>query len=185
MIMTSRLEQAIRTAAVAHQLQTRKGSDIPYIIHPFSVMCIASQATNDEDILIACLLHDVLEDVSERYSEAQLMRDFGDRVHRIVLGVTNVNKSPSWHKRAEAYLEHLEQAQDASLLVSAADKIHNMMSTLADHTTMGDGVWAKFNAGKLDQQWWYRAVYKVITKRLPDLPLNGQMEKLVLQIEAL
>ncbi len=63
---TSRLDNAVREAARAHEIegQHRKGTDIPYIIHPFGVMMIASNATDDEDVLIACLMHDVLEDVN-------------------------------------------------------------------------------------------------------------------------
>jgi (p)ppGpp synthase/HD superfamily hydrolase len=101
MKVTPRLEKAIRTATIAHKEQKRKGSDTPYIIHPYSVMCIAANATQDEDILIACLLHDILEDVSDKYPRKQMVKDFGDRVASIVDGVTKDSSLPDWQSRAE------------------------------------------------------------------------------------
>lgn len=96
MQFTPKIERAINTAAYAHRHQTRKGSDVPYIVHPFGVMLIASQATADEDTLIACLLHDILEDVPEEYSKQQMLRDFGESVVAIVEGVTKNSTLPEW-----------------------------------------------------------------------------------------
>ncbi len=184
MNMTPRLERAITVAATAHRRQTRKGSDIPYITHPFSVMCIASQATNDEDILIACLFHDIVEDVPEEYSHEKMLEEFGERVVSIVDGVTKDGSINDWQGRAEAYLTNLKKkAPDESVVVSCADKIHNLMSTLEDYRTIGDTLWERFNAGKAEQQWWYREVLKVCTERQPELILNTKLAELVDQIE--
>jgi (p)ppGpp synthase/HD superfamily hydrolase len=185
MKFTQRLELAIRKATVAHAEQKRKGGDWPYIIHPFSVMCIASEVTDDEDILIACLLHDVIEDVPERYSEADMLQDFGERVMDIVKGVTKDSSLPAWQDRADAYLAHMRIASIESVTVSAADKIHNLMSVLQDYEELGDKLWARFNAGKERQQWWYREVLKVLKSRIPDSPLTAQLEEEVLVLEGL
>lgn len=184
--MTPRLSNAINKSAWAHRNQTRKGSDLPYIVHPYSVMCIASEATSDEDILIACLMHDVIEDVPEEYSADQMRADFGDRVLDIVLGVTKDDSLPDWQARADAYLHHLEhEASDESVIVSCADKIHNLMSILADYDEIGDELWNRFNAGKERQVWWYRAILDAVTHRLPELPLNKRLSTLVAHIESL
>lgn len=154
--MTPRLSIAINKATWAHRNQTRKGSGLPYILHPYSVMCIASQVTGNEDILIACLMHDVIEDVPEEYSADEIRADFGDRVLDIVLGTTKNDTLPSWQDRADAYLHHLEyEASDESVIVSCADKIHNLMSILADYEEIGDELWDRFNAGKERQIWLY------------------------------
>ena len=129
---TPRLYQAVNTAARAHDRHQRKGSDIPYIVHPFSVMTIAAEATEDEDVLIACLFHDILEDVPENYSEQTMRQEYGDRVTELVLGVTKNSDITDWRQRSEAYLEHLWQADDGAVIVSAADKIHNLISILED-----------------------------------------------------
>ena len=184
--MTPRLSTAINKATWAHRNQTRKGSGLPYILHPYSVMCIAGQATSDEDTLIACLMHDVIEDVPEEYSADQMRADFGDRVLDIVLGVTKNDSLPNWQDRADAYLHHLEhEASDESVIVSCADKIHNLMSILADYNAIGDELWTRFNAGKEKQIWWYQSILQAVSKRLPELPLNQRLNTLVAELESM
>ncbi len=171
---------------MAHRNQKRKGTELPYIVHPFGVMTIASEATDNEDILIACLFHDILEDVPDEYSKDQMEQDFGKKVVSIVEGVTKDSSLASWQDRADAYLDHLEhEASDESVIVSCADKIHNLMSILEDYKEVGDDIWQRFSTGKKGQQWWYRAVYEVIAKRLPELTLNRQLFNLVDQLVAL
>jgi (p)ppGpp synthase/HD superfamily hydrolase len=149
MNVTPRLESAIRTAAIAHSTQLRKGSKTPYITHPFGVMCIAQTVTEDEDILIACLFHDILEDVPENYSRQQMIKDYGDRVVSIVDGVTKDDTIKDWQGRADAYLSHLKNsASDESVIVSCADKVHNLMTILEDYKVVGDVLWTRFNAVK-------------------------------------
>ncbi len=180
MNVTTRLEKAIRIATIAHQEQRRKGSNTPYITHPYSVMCIAASATQDEDILIACLFHDILEDVPDKYPRERMVMDFGNRVADIVYGVTKDSTLPSWQSRAEAYLEHLkEEASDESVIVSCADKTHNLMSMLTDYAEVGDGLWERFKAGADRQLWWYEEVLRVIRYRLPDLVIADDLEALI------
>lgn len=167
---TERLDNAIRKAAWAHEKQEhhRKGSDVPYIIHPFGVMIIASNVTDDEDVLIACLMHDVLEDVGANiYDENNMRKDFGDSVVAIVKDVTKDENEEDWHERSKAYLNHLEhKASDKAVIVSASDKIHNLLSILTDHTTHGDDLWERFTTkSSADQLWWYESILEVIKKR--------------------
>lgn len=185
MKVTQRLEKAIRIATIAHKEQKRKGSDTPYIIHPYSVMCIAATATQDEDILIACLFHDILEDVSDKYPRERMVNDFGERVASIVDGVTKDDKLPDWQSRAEAYLEHLEQnASDESVIVSCADKTHNLMTMLTDYTEVGDDLWKQFKVGAERQLWWYESLLGVVRRRLPELNITNQLEELIEQFKS-
>lgn len=180
MNVTPRLEKAIRIATIAHKEQKRKGSDTPYIIHPYSVMCIAANATQDEDILIACLFHDIIEDVPDKYPREQMVKDFGDRVASIVDGVTKDSTLPDWQSRAEAYLKHLElEATNESIIVSCADKTHNLMSMLTDYAEVGDSLWERFKVGAERQLWWYQDVLKVIRNRLPELVIANDLEELI------
>lgn len=177
---SNRLDKAVRKAAWAHEQasQHRKGSDIPYIIHPFGVMVIASNATDDEDILIACLMHDVLEDVdSSIYSELQMCEDFGERVVSIVKDVTNDESLKDWGERSRAYLDHLEhKATDEAVIVSTADKIHNLLSILVDYETHGEELWARFTTkSSTDQLWWYQSILEVITKRGVPVELSDRL----------
>lgn len=185
---TNRLDSALRKAAWAHEQagQHRKGSDIPYIIHPVGTMTIASNVTEDEDILIACLLHDVLEDVdSSIYSEANMREDFGDRVVMIVKDVTKDKSIDGWRAGAEAYLDHLEHyASDEAVIVSAADKTHNLLSILSDYDEVGDDLWDRFSTkSSADQLWWHSAVLEVIARRRAPQQLVDDFNKLVKELQ--
>lgn len=176
---TPRLDEAMRVAATAHSEQKRKGTEIPYIVHPFAVMHIASQVTNDEDVLVASLFHDVLEDVPDKYSKEQMQRAFGARVVSIVEGVTKDDTIQDWQGRSDAYLAHLRTADEASVIVSGADKIHNLQSILIDYEQYGDQLWDRFNADKERQLWWYGSIHDVLQERLPESALTATLGDLV------
>ena len=160
-IASPRLMQAINIAAWAHRGHVRKGTEIPYITHVFGVMHLLSQVTEDEDVLIAGLFHDILEDVPEEYSEQQMVQDFGPRVLTLVHGVTKDDTLSGWQERADAYLANLAQAEEGSVLISAADKLHNLLSILADHQAIGEELWLRFNSDKERQQWWYLSLIHI------------------------
>ncbi|HEV7952067.1 MAG TPA: HD domain-containing protein [Candidatus Saccharimonadales bacterium] len=182
---TPRLDEAMRVAAMAHSEQTRKGTDIPYIVHPFAVMYIVSQATNDEDVLIASLFHDIIEDVPDKYSKEQMQRAFGARVVRIVEGVTKDDTIEDWQGRADAYLDHLRTADIESVMVSGADKIHNLQSILLDYERYGEELWTRFNAGKESQLWWYESILEVLQERIPESPLTETLDNLTAKLKPL
>ena len=92
---------------------------------------------------------------------------------------------PDWQSRSDAYLQHLRSSDDGSVLISAADKLHNLLSILADHQAIGEDIWARFNSGKERQQWWYRAVSDVAAERLPGNPLVVELQRRVAELEAL
>lgn len=133
MKLTTKIQKAINVAAQLHLGQVRKSEDrLPYIVHPFAVAWILSDYTKDEEVIMAALLHDVLEDV-EGYYFADLVRDFGEKVAAIVKGVSeekdpidHVGSASTWLVRKNGYLLNLETAPIESLLVSAADKINNL-----------------------------------------------------------
>ena len=183
-VASPRLIQAINTAAWAHRGHVRKGTDIPYVSHVFDVMHLVSQVTDDEDVLIAALFHDILEDVPEEYSPQRMAEEFGDRVVELVRGVTKDSSLSSWQDRSDAYLAHLREADDGSVLISAADKLHNLLSIHADLDELGDELWGRFNSGKERQLWWYRSVADLVQERLPGNPLGEELVRQVERLEA-
>ena len=187
---TKRLDKAIRISAWCHEQahEYRKGGDIPYIIHPYGVMLIASNVTEDEDTLIACLLHDILEDVPKRiYDEDTMRKDFGDRVTNIVKDVTKDASLKDWYGVSKAYLHHLEfEACDEAIIVSASDKIHNLESTLFDYEDVGDKLWERFTTKNLsDQIWWYESILKIIKIRSAPEQLIQALENFTAKIKTL
>lgn len=180
MQLTNRLENAIRIAATAHSEQTRKGTGVPYITHPFSVMVIAQAATTNEDTLIACLFHDIIEDVPGKYPEAQMRTEFGKNVVKLVKAVTKDDHIKDWHDRSQAYLQQLAAAKSKqAMIVACADKIHNLMTTLSDYEVQGEAIWGIFTTGKEAQLWWYESVRNTIADHYPDLVLLEQLEELI------
>lgn len=181
---SSRLMRGIATASRAHDGHYRKGSGVPYISHPMSVMLIAASVTNDEDVLLAALFHDILEDVPENYSRAEMEDEFGPRVVEIVEGVTKDSSLPSWQERADAYLEQLSHGSEESLIVAAADKFHNLSQTLEDLDRDGHALWDRFRSTPSQQLWWYTSVRNVIAERLPDLPLLADLGVLIERLDS-
>ena len=190
---TKRLDKAIRTAAWAHEQekQHRKGTDIPYIIHPFSVMLIVGKITDDEDTLIACLMHDILEDVSDDiYNEIKMRDDFGDRVVSIVKDLTNDKTILDWHERSKAYINHVENfACDEAVMICVSDKIHNLLSILIDYEEYGDKLWSRFTTKNSDDQlWWYESILTMVKRRnvAKDLSdkLSQQIDELKIKLNS-
>ncbi|MDR2063244.1 MAG: HD domain-containing protein [Candidatus Nomurabacteria bacterium] len=174
-----RLKKAQATSEYAHANQFRKGSSVPYYTHPKAVAEISSRYTNSEDAVVAAYLHDVLEDVpSERYSEKQMLADFGKRVVEIVER-TSENKradevAKPWEERKKYYLSHLEGLEDQdALIVSVADKIHNIDAMLADYQQVGEDLWEKFNAPKEKQLWYYEEINRIVSQK----PVPEEMKK--------
>lgn len=164
------LAKALDFAAEAHQTQTRKGSNAPYISHLMGVSSLVIEHGGDEEQAIAALLHDVVEDCGAHY-EGRVREVFGDRVAAIVLACTDGipdesgAKSP-WRERKEAYLRHLEHdASDDALLVSASDKLHNARAIVTDAAIDRD-VFSRFTAGREGTLWYYSRLADVFETRL-------------------
>jgi len=181
-----RFEEAFRFAAEKHATQTRKKTDVPYISHLMSVAALVLEAGGDEDQTVAALLHDVVEDCGgEPVLEAVRLR-FGDRVAKIVAGCTDAYTipKPAWKQRKLDYLEVLRRADDDVRLVSAADKLHNVRTILADYRTEGDAVWERFSGRRDGTLWYYRAVLDVLTRGNPNR-LVGELQRVVTELETL
>ncbi len=175
MLLTPKIEQAVIKASQLHQRQKRKGDPaIPYIIHPFCVAFILSHYTDDEDIIIAGLLHDVIEDTSYTYKE--LAKDFGIKIKNIVKEVSGSNmkggKKATWQKRKEDYLKYLKDASFEAMMVSCADKMHNLMAVEPAYKKYGKELWDRFNAPVEKKFWFYGEVLKILKQRL-----NNQIVK--------
>lgn len=176
---------AFRFAAEKHAGQTRKASTTPYIAHLMGVASLALEFGGDEDIAIAALLHDVVEDCGGAPMLKEVRRRFGSRVAIIVDGCTDsdTDPKPPWRERKETYLRHLKKANADTRLVSAADKLSNVRSILADYRNVGESVWARFNGGREGTLWYYRALLKEFQRGQPNR-LIGELELSVRELES-
>lgn len=152
----SLIEVAIEFAAKAHSSQFRKGTDIPYISHPYGVGMILQQAGCQEEEIIAGILHDTIEDTD--ITEEDIRIEFGETVLMIVKGCSEPNKEARWEERKEHTLEYLKLAPLSIRQVSCADKLHNLRSIKRDLANLGESAFEKFKRGRELQKWYYTGI---------------------------
>jgi GTP pyrophosphokinase len=155
-----RFRRAFLFAADKHSGQTRKASSVPYIAHLMGVASLVLEFGGNEDMAIAALLHDVVEDCGGGPMLKEVGRRFGPRVAKIVDGCTDsyTDPKPAWRERKETYLRHLKKADGETRMVSAADKLNNVRSILSDYREVGESIWARFNGGREGTLWYYRSL---------------------------
>src|SRR6478672_7667923 len=156
----SRFLRAFVFAAEKHKGQTRKASSIPYIAHLMGVASLVLEAGGDEDLAIAALLHDVVEDCGGVPMLKEVRRRFGARVAKIVDGCTDAysDPKPPWRERKERYIARLRNEDKDARLVSAADKLNNVRSIVSDYRAIGESVWSRFKGGREGTLWYYRTL---------------------------
>ena len=180
---STHFDRALALAARAHRRQVRKGSDVPYIHHPVSVAFILQRHGFPEDLVLAGLLHDVVEDCD--VAIADLEAAFGAEVARLVAAVSEAKREPGasaerpWRVRKQEALHHLESADAAVAALKAADALHNCQSTLQDLAAHGPSAWTRFKAGPDEQRWYYGGIATLARERLGDHPLALELAEAV------
>jgi (p)ppGpp synthase/HD superfamily hydrolase len=176
-VLTPRLADALGLAIQLHALQRRKGTSIPYLSHLLAVSAVVLEHGGTEDQAIAGLLHDAAEDGPDNVPGldgemilAAIAERFGNDVADIVRACsdTTVHPKPPWRERKEQYLAHLEAAIIDVVVVSAADKLHNLSAIGADFREIGENVFERFNADAASVRWYYAELVRIFTDRLDE-----------------
>ncbi len=173
------VSKAFDFAYRVHYQTTRKGSTIPYITHPLNVMIILLKNNASEELLAAALLHDVVEDEEVTFQE--LTEKFGKKVSYLVKEVSEplalinktLNRTETWRARKEHTIKSLQKATHEVKMLSCADKLANISDMLQDHINVGEKLWSRFNASKLNQKWYYDSLVEVFAQEphsLSELP---------------
>jgi len=180
-----RLQRAFRYAAEKHAGQTRKQSAVPYLSHLMAVAALVLEAGGDEDMAIAALLHDVVEDCGGMPRLLEIRRLFGPVVGKIVEGCTDSfgEPKPEWMERKKDYLRGVARADVKTRLVSASDKLHNVRTILADYRQHGEAIWARFTGKKDGTLWYYRALSDEYQRRSPNRSAR-ELEIAVAELES-
>ena len=153
------VERAMRIAAQAHRHHHRKGSDLPYITHPAQAAMILLRAgIDDDEILAAALLHDVVEDTE--HTLEMLAVDFPPKVVQLVAAMTerkhdHDGRKRSWLERKDEHLRHIFAEPWEARAIVLADKLHNLGSMVVDRDN-GEELWGRFNAPRERVLWYYR-----------------------------
>lgn len=164
-IDTSLLDRAITFAVKAHQGMERKGKGFPYIVHPMEAVCIVATITNDQELLAAAALHDVIEDTDTTADD--LKKEFGERVAMLVEAEsddkTGGSKAETWHQRKQDTLDRLRNADLDIKIVALGDKLSNMRAIAHDYAVLGDELWNRFTVkDPAEHAWRYHALAEAL-----------------------
>ena len=168
------VSEAIAFAVKAHDGMRRKKSDAPYILHPMEAAVIVGTMTDDQNLIAAAALHDVVEDAGVTLQEIE--EGFGKRVRELVESETEDKRADlppesTWRIRKEESLEVLKNTDDiAVLMVWLGDKLANMRSIYRDFKVEGDAMWQRFNQKDAAEQAWYYRSIASLTERLSNTP---------------
>jgi len=169
--LTGKFTSAIEYARHLH-IERRKGSGIPYMAHLLGVAALVmGEAGHElfpvtEDMVVAALLHDAVEDHGGTPRLHDIEANFGANVARMVAGLSDTFSEDSSHKeswldRKQSYLDRLRDEPADVRLISAADKLYNARAMLEDYRVIGPEVWKRFKRGRGDQLWYFDELVKV------------------------
>ena len=156
----ARLNQAILFATERHAGQLRKGTTLPYILHPLETLQILTEMQADIDLQIAGVLHDTIEDTETTAEELAML--FGDDVAALV-NHHSEDKSKSWAERKTTAIIAAKQADERIKMLILADKLSNLRAIARDYAAIGDALWERFNAPKEKQAWYYNGILDALS----------------------
>ena len=166
------VSEAIAFAVKAHDGMRRKKSNAPYILHPMEAAVIVGTMTDDQNLIAAAALHDVVEDADITIDKIE--EKFGRRVRELVESETEDKRADlppesTWRIRKEESLEVLKNTNDIGvLMVWLGDKLANMRSIYRDFKIEGEEMWQRFNQKDVNEQaWYYRSIVN-LTECLSD-----------------
>ena len=161
--MSSILDKAIAFAVQAHSNMMRKGTTIPYILHPLEVAGIVATMTDDKEVIAAAVLHDVLEDTPITIS--QLMSEFGQQVTELVRAESENKRedrpaTETWKLRKQETIDSLiKEKRNYVKMIVLGDKLSNVRAMYYDYQIIGDKLWGRFNQkDKSEHGWYYRSI---------------------------
>lgn len=179
---STQYEEALRLAIIAHRQQMRKGSGLPYIIHPIHVSVILLRHGFSTEVAVAGLLHDVVED--QGFALAEIRRQFGELVAQMVDAVSEqkydaAGQRRPWKARKQEALNQIRVADTEAVALKAADALHNVESLVEDLHWEGPEMWHHFNQGPASQLDYYREIVAVSAQRLGPHPLVDELSNAV------
>lgn len=162
-VTSARLADAFAFAERIHRGQTRKKTRAPALSHLMAVAALVLENGGSEDEAIAALLHDGPEDCDGKQTLLEIEERFGPAVAAIVLGCTDSMESPKppWSERKASYIDHLPDADPSTMLVSLADKVHNVRSLVIEYRNVGEDLWQRFAASRDQSLWYYESLLRV------------------------
>ena len=179
--MENIIDRAIIFATNAHSGTMRKGTTIPYIVHPMEAGAIAAGLTDDYEVIAAAILHDTLEDTNTTFSS--LKEAFGERVADLV-AFESEDKQPerpanaTWRERKQATIDSLLTAEQEEMIIAFSDKLANLRAIYRDYLNLGNELWNRFNQKDTKEHLWYYGSFLNTCKCLEPTAAYKEFKKL-------
>ncbi len=179
---TELLDRAIIYAVGAHAGTERRGKHFPYIVHPMEAMAVVATLTDDQELLAAAALHDVVEDTEITVEEIRAA--FGDRIADLVAAESDdmedgVSEEDSWRSRKQTAIDRLAKAPLDVKMVAMGDKLSNMRAIARDYAVRGDELWNLFHVkDRASHEWHYRGLADSL-RALSGTPAFTEFEQLI------
>lgn len=181
-----KFDEALKLAASAHRDQVRKGTDIPYVTHVVMVATILLRHGFDEDLAVAGLLHDIVED--QDVPIAVIAAGFGEEVARLVDAVSEQKHDGTteipWEQRKAEALAHLRAADERVAALKAADALHNAHSLANDIRHDGAVVWQRFKRGPQSTLGYYRSIGEITREKLGKHPIVAELDAAIADLSS-
>lgn len=183
----SMLEEAIIYATIMYQGKVRKFKSVPYILHPMEVAQILSTMSDDQELIAAGMLHDVVEDTDGTMPEIE--KRFGKRVAFLVASESEndypgEDRRATWKRRKEESLKVLKNTDDVGVqMLWLADKLANIRSLARIYGENGEKLWSMLHeSDPAEHCWYYRSVAEIV-----ELSLNrtGAFKELIKHINSI
>jgi GTP pyrophosphokinase len=192
LLLSERFTRAVDYARTLH-IERRKGTEIPYMAHLLGVASLVMGESGrvgfpvTEDMVIAALLHDAVEDHGGAPRLKDIEFNFGSTVARMVEGLSDTlaedpcNKE-RWEERKKKYLDRLRDEPRDVQLISAADKLYNAQSILTDYRRIGGEIWKRFKRGRDEQLWYFNELLKIFKKSSGN-EIVDELERVVRELD--
>ena len=182
---SQRYDAALALAASTHAGQMRKGSTVPYIVHPVHVSIVLIRYGFSEDVAIAGLLHDIVED--QGYPLSDIKACFGPAVAEMVAAATEQKEEGGqlrpWEDRKREALDHMRQASLDAVAVKAVDLLCNTRALASALRQEGASIWDHFRRGPEQSMWYYRSMSDLVHERMPGHPMLAELDQAVQDLE--
>jgi (p)ppGpp synthase/HD superfamily hydrolase len=191
--LTTRFTEAVDYACQIHT-GLRKGTQVPYMSHLLGVASLVMGESGHvpfevtQDMAIAALLHDAVEDEGGLPRLRDIEAKFGTEVAKIVEGCTDSfetdsDKKQEWGQRRASYIQRLrDEESKGPLLVSAADKLYNARAILEDYREIGPEVWKRFKRGRKEQLWYFGELINIYEARCPKWRIIEELKRVVAEL---
>ncbi len=179
---TSLFDKAAKFAIDAHANSERRGKGFPYVIHAMEAAEIVAGITNDQELLAAAVLHDVIEDTDA--TEEEIRDQFGDRIADLVAVESDpeyegLSVYESWKMRKQFSITRLSKQSREAKIISLGDKLSNMRAIARDFNKQGDELWKIFHAPDPRlHEWHYRELAGAL-KELSDTDAYQELIRLI------